>query len=146
MKIKQLSLCLTLLTLVGCNYRVFDLAEYPEIQGVIPEVSAGENLTEENFNSIYETIIKPQCLSCHRADGDASLVPLDTYADLTSSAFGEPLIIPGNPEESVFYKVLLPTAGRKMMPPTRSGRPPVEPARVEIIRLWIANGAPESAS
>ncbi len=146
MKLKHVSLFFNLITAVGCNYRVFDLAEYSGLQGSVSNVSSGSKLTEESFDSIYQTVIKSQCLSCHSLGESAELVLLDTYSDLTSSQFGDPLIVPGNPEESLFYKVLLPSAGRKMMPPAKSGRPPVEPARTEVIRSWIANGALESGS
>lgn len=146
MKLKQMSLILSLSTLAGCNYRVFDLAEYSELQGTISNVSSGSKLTEESFSSIYQTVIKTQCLSCHSPGESAELVLLDTYVDLTSSDFGEPLVVPGNPEVSTFYKVLLASAGRKMMPPPKSGRPPVENARIEVIRSWIAKGAPESGT
>ncbi len=102
------------------------------------------SILKENFSSVYQTVIKPQCLSCHSPGGSGELVLLDTYADLISAEFAEPLVVPGNPEESTFYKVLLPSAGRKMMPPPKSGRPPVDATRIEVIRSWIANGALES--
>ena len=143
MKLKHISLFLGLMTVVGCNYRFFDLADYSELQGTVSNVSSGSKITEESFNSIYQTVIKPQCLSCHSPGESAELVLLDTYVDLTSADFGDPIVVPGNLEESTFYKVLLPSAGRKMMPPPKSGRPPVENARIEVIRSWIVNGAPE---
>lgn len=146
MKLKHVSLFFTFITAVGCNYRVFDLAEYSGLQGSVSNVSSGSKLTDESFASIYQTVIKTQCLSCHSPGESAELVLLDTYVDLTSSQFGDPLVVPGKPEESLFYKVLLPSAGRKMMPPAKSGRPPVESARTEVIRSWIANGALEAGS
>ncbi len=130
---------------ISCDYRVFDLIEFPELQGVIDNPNIGNKVTEENFLSIYETVIKAKCLTCHNPEGVASAVLIDTYADLVSTELGPALVVPGNLEESIFYQVMLPSAGRKLMPPKKSGLSPVDEVRLQVIRSWISNGAPESS-
>jgi hypothetical protein len=132
--------------LVSCDYRAFDLAEFPEIKGaVLPGSSPREKLTEQNFASILETIIKTDCTSCHKPGGKAEDILFRNYQELmdTVTIDQEPLITPGKPEESVFYTVMLPTA-RRMMPPKKSQLPPVSADRVEVVRQWILNGALEN--
>jgi hypothetical protein len=126
----------------GCDYRVFDIAEYPELSGVFKDPSKLiDKPTVESFNSIFETVIKPKCLICHSAGGKAEDYPFETYNDLVSGS--DPLIIPGYPEESIFYLVMLPK-GRPLMPPKKSGLSLVDPALTDVIRSWIANGAVET--
>lgn len=130
----------------SCNYRLFDLAQYPELGASLPQTPIANKPTEENFASIFQTVIEPKCLSCHKSGSGsrAEKLPLTTYEELfngenDSSAF---FILPGNPEESLFYKVLLPET-KQRMPPKKSEIAPVEDDRIQVIRAWIKNGAKE---
>ncbi len=143
MNIRKLFIGLTSTLIFGCNYRVFDLVQYPEISSKNPIKEIGQKVTEPSFDSIYKTIIEPKCLRCHSPGGKAELVPLDRLQDLLNPLIGDPLLIPGDPEKSQFYKVLLPETVKKKMPPIKSGIDPVEPIRLEVIKNWILNGAPE---
>jgi hypothetical protein len=133
------------LFLVACNYRAFDLAEFPELKGgVLPGSSPREKITEQNFAFILETVIKTDCTNCHKPGGKAEDILFRSYQELMDAVTidQDPLIIPGKPEESLFYTVMLPTA-RRMMPPKKSQLPPVSADRVEVVRKWILNGAQE---
>lgn len=131
----------TFLFIVGCEYRLFDPVvvnlEDPSLDKI---QSPDEALTEPNFQSIFKTVIQPQCLSCHESGGKAELLPFESYQDIMNSF--EPLIVPEDPNASLFYQVLLPEA-RRPMPPPRSGLPRVKSDQVDAIRRWIEVGAPE---
>jgi hypothetical protein len=131
--------------LVSCNYRLFDLAEFPELQGALPGLNLENKVTEENFLSIYQTIIQPKCIGCHKVGGKAEDILFSTYKELMDATTEEsiPLIIPGKPEESIFYTIMLESAKRRM-PPKKSEIPPVPDDRLEVVRKWILNGARES--
>jgi len=141
---KQLSrLILTListLAIVACEYRFFDPIEVNLDSPSLDKIQSPDaQVTEPHFQSIFETIIQPQCMSCHEPGGRADGVPLETYEDLLNGF--EVLVVPGDPEASLFYQVMLPNA-RRPMPPPRSGLPPVDLNQVEIVRQWIEMGAP----
>lgn len=127
--------------LTACDYRLFDPAVVTLDNAALEKVQSPDViLTEPNFQSIFETVIQPKCLSCHEPGGRAEDVPLATYEDLFTGGF-EVLVVPGEPESSLFYQVMLPGA-RRPMPPPRSAIPPVELERLEAIRQWIEMGAP----
>jgi len=97
-------------------------------------------LLEPNFQSIYQKVIVPRCIVCHREGGEAPRVPLNTVADLTDSPLE--IVIPENPDESGLMIVVQPGA-RKKMPPLKSAIGPLNLVEIEAIRTWIAAGAKE---
>jgi len=122
--------------LVGCDYRVFDLAELE-----IPETSAlFSQKVEPSYESIYNLIIEPRCLTCHQPGGKAEDYPFTTYQELIEGPT-ENVIIPGNPQSSSFFRVVQPGA-RRPMPPPRSGLRPLDNFEIEVLRQWIQSGAP----
>jgi hypothetical protein len=126
------------LNLVACtNYRFFDEVELPAIQ-VTPEGDLISKV-EPNYNSIYQNIIVPKCLKCHISGGDAEDFPFEKYEDMISNPNGN-VVIPGDSENSLFVKVLLPNA-RRRMPPRSSQITPLTQDQVEAIRLWVDAGA-----
>lgn len=95
-----------------------------------------------NFSSIHALILRPKCISCHRADSDsqANQTPFTTYDEIRNNP--RYIVNPDNPEEgeSLLTAVLRPGAA-KAMPPASSGISPVSPEEVSIIEEWIRNGA-----
>ncbi len=129
---------------LGCNYRIFEPASLNAQTGNLNEKKADDTATVPTFNSIFQTVIRPDCLRCHKPGGRGEDVPLTSYQDLLKPLQGDPLIVPGDPENSLFYWVLLPQAGRKRMPPQRGGNAPVADEKIQVIREWILQGAPEN--
>lgn len=144
MKAKILVTVISTLLLAACNYRVFDLSEFPELQGSIPGENIGSKITESNFESIFLTVVQPKCIGCHKPGGRAEAIPMTNYQEVLNglTEIGESLIVPGKPEESLFYTVMLPTA-KRIMPPKRSGLGDVEVERTEAVKAWILGGALE---
>lgn len=145
MKFNLLTMIITSFLLVSCNYRLFDLIQYPELSGHSPNNKGqGDNVTEENFTSINQTVIQPKCSACHKRGGRAGSIVLDNYEIIVGATGRRPLVVPGKPDQSLFYTIMLESAGRRIMPPKSSGLLPVDSGRLQLIRAWIADGAPKS--
>ncbi|RKU12105.1 hypothetical protein C6501_11375 [Candidatus Poribacteria bacterium] len=94
-------------------------------------VQAQQNLAQEAY-----AIFEQSCLICHGENGAyrESLI-IEHTALIEGGA-----VIPGNPEDSVFYQRLIETDIAKRMP---LGQPPLAPEAIETIHQWIAAGAPD---
>ncbi len=93
---------------------------------------------EPKFESIKKTILENKCLVCHKPNGSAKNVVLDTAQAMIDSPYD--IVLPGNPEESGLVLVLQPDANKKMPPPS-SGISPVKSEEIHVIEEWIRNGA-----
>jgi hypothetical protein len=95
------------------------------------------------FNRDIRPILSENCFYCHGQDPkhrEAGL-RLDVREDAVKANEGVIAIIPGKPDESEMLKRLLSHDADEQMPPPESNRK-VTPAQVELIRRWIAQGAP----
>lgn len=82
-------------------------------------------------------ILEARCIRCHKpghAKGDFSLA---TAADLQASGF----VVPGKPEESHLLAVLIPEKPDQRPQMPKEG-PPLSAAERDLLRRWIAAGAP----
>ena len=99
---------------------------------VLTTADAQENLAQQ-----ASAIFQQNCLNCHGASGsfkEALLIDRNALVDTK-------VVIPGNPENSEFYKRLLgPTENGLQMP---LNLPPLSPEAVETIARWITAGAPD---
>ena len=93
-------------------------------------VDAQENLAQE-----VSAIFEQSCLICHGPHGSfTEQLIIQSSQGLIDSG----VLIPGNPDNSIFYQRLIETAAEKRMP---LGQPPLPPAAIETIRQWIQAGA-----
>ncbi len=92
---------------------------------------------QENLAQQASAIFQQNCLNCHGPSGshkEALLIDRNALVDTK-------VVIPGNPENSEFYKRLLgPTENGPQMP---LNLPPLSPEAVETIVRWITVGAPD---
>lgn len=95
-----------------------------------------ENEPQSGFIKIKHEIIDPKCLFCHMPGEHAGHIPLNTREDLLNSSLN--LLVPGNPDQSLFYTITSPGA-MNMMPPI--GIEPLTETQREMIRVWIHTGA-----
>ena len=95
-------------------------------------VDAQENLAQEAY-----AIIEQNCLICHGPHGSFTeqLVIQNSQTLIDTGK-----VIPGNPDDSIFYQRLIETAVEKRMP---LGQPPLPPEAIQTIRQWIQAGAPD---
>ena len=89
-----------------------------------------------------DLVLEKNCLQCHGESGSFKEWLLIEYNSLIQSGS----IMPGQPDESELYKRLLgPTENGLQMPPNQPpfNLPPLTDEEIEIIRIWIENGAPD---
>ena len=110
-------LLIALLMCVGLGFRTVD---------------AQENLTQQ-----VSAIFQQNCLNCHGPHGSFTE---QLVIQNSQELIGTGTIIPGNPDDSIFYQRLIETAVERRMP---LGQPPLAPAAIETIRQWIQAGAPD---
>ena len=102
-------------------------------------LSAGEI----GFNRDIRPILSENCFYCHGQDPKhrEAKLRLDVRAEATLERDGVTAVVPGHPEKSEMIRRLLTRDADDLMPPPNSHRS-VTPAQVELLRRWIAQGAP----
>lgn len=142
-----ISLAATAVFLIGCDQNASHSpmpADDPEERQI-----AFEELLESPEKIDYgvvATILKAnQCTTCHSTSEARDRVILSGFDTLFGSRdpIAKTTVKPGNPEESTLYTSLLDSAPEPMPP---APRPAVADLEIEIIRLWIEQGAPLEAS
>ena len=98
---------------------------------VVGSVDAQQNLARDAY-----AIFEQSCLICHGENGSyRESLFIEHKALIEGGA-----VIPGNPDDSVFYQRLIETNVAKRMP---LGQPQLDPEAIETVRKWIAAGAPD---
>ncbi len=89
-------------------------------------------------------ILVKSCHGCHQpAKAKGGLVLTDVASILRGSDEGEPAIVPGRPDDGALIASISPLADE---PPTMpKDGPPLDAADVELLRAWIAAGAPDDS-
>lgn len=100
--------------------------------GVSAQVQSGEG--EPGFDAV-RVVFKTRCLRCHGADDPAAGLDLRTIETLRAGSELGPVVEPGSPEESILWDRI--SLGE--MPPDG---PPLPDEHTQLIRSWIAAGAP----
>ncbi len=115
------------------GWRIFVVPVYVLIlMTTYQSVDAQENLAQE-----VSAIFEQSCLICHGPHGSfTEQLIIQSSQGLIDSG----VVIPGNPDNSIFYQRLIETAAEKRMP---LGQPPLSPAAIQTIRQWIQAGAPD---
>jgi hypothetical protein len=95
------------------------------------------------FNRDIRPILSDNCFHCHGPDKytRAADLRLDTHEGILSTlSGGRRTVIPGDPENSEFYKRLITTEADMIMPPPNSHKH-LKPDQIALFRDWIAQGA-----
>ncbi|MBI2424319.1 MAG: hypothetical protein HYV27_15920 [Candidatus Hydrogenedentes bacterium] len=104
------------------------------------EAEMGAPLT--NYEDHVKPIFEARCASCHNPDKRKSGLALTSYALLTEGGSSGPVITPGDADGSRLIR-LVTKAEEPFMPPSGD---PLTPEQIEVIRKWLADGAPANAS
>ncbi len=108
-----------------------------------PEAPAAEKPTDEpavSFREHIAPILVQQCLGCHGDREAQSDFQLNSFAALgRPGASGEASLTPGQPEASLLYTLVASTDADRRMPLEGD---PLAAEQVDLIRRWIAAGAP----
>ncbi|MEX0793193.1 MAG: DUF1553 domain-containing protein [Pirellulaceae bacterium] len=96
------------------------------------------------FNRDIRQILASNCLMCHGPDEETREAGL--RLDQREAAIGElesglVAIIPGQPDESELLQRILSDDAGEQMPPPHLGKH-LKPAEIDLLRKWIAAGAP----
>jgi len=93
-----------------------------------------------DFASQIKPILADRCVECHNSESLFGELNLQSRTRAFRKRQAGPVIIPGDPEKSMFYLVLkMPRKDKKSMPATGHKIPAQDLA---LIRRWIAEGAP----
>ena len=112
------------------------------VTGFWPWPSHGES--EVEFNRDVRPIIADKCFACHGPDEAARKedLRLDLKEGLFGKAgFGQPIVAPGDPEESeIYYRISNPDPDERM--PPEEFHLKLRDDEIETIKRWIQQGAP----
>jgi nitrate/TMAO reductase-like tetraheme cytochrome c subunit len=97
-----------------------------EMEPVVPEVGAA------TYANLVD-LLKVRCGSCHGSTGMANLDIMD-YNQLMAGGKNGPVILPGDAENSLFYKI-------QSISPDHFGM--FSETELAVIKQWILDGAPE---
>jgi hypothetical protein len=86
-----------------------------------------------------KAILKSQCFKCHSPEERRGRLDMTTYGALMQGSASGPVVVKGNADESLLYLVVTHQEEPRMPP----GSPKMPDDRLELIRRWIAAGAPE---
>lgn len=98
-----------------------------------PTATPGGDATVSYTRDI-QPILNANCVRCH---GGIAGLWLTDYEHTMLGGINGPVVVPGNPDASPLYTYV--SAG--LMPPDA---PPLSDEAVELIRQWIAEGAPKN--
>ena len=99
--------------------------------------SAAGNVT---FHSTIQPIFQQRCATCHTGTGAPLGLDLSTYDAVMRGANGQPVVVPGKPDQSLLVQKVKGT----MAPQMPFGGPPLSATDIQHIEQWIANGAPNN--
>jgi serine/threonine-protein kinase len=85
-------------------------------------------------------VLKQHCLKCHGDDKSEDFSKFSFFDRPTLEK--RKIIVPGKPEESKLIVRVTTTENRKRMPPVSEEKEPLAGADVEVLKDWIAAGAP----
>ena len=106
-------------------------------------VSGQERISEEAALKFFETSVRPvlvsRCFPCHGPDHNTRMANL--RLDARDEALARGVIVPGRPERSPLVARIFAKEPARVMPPVASHKR-LTPAEKELLRRWIAQGAP----
>ena len=116
-------------SLIGCMIVIssFSLAHGDDVP------SAGSK--EPSFDADIRPLLKSKCWQCHGASVQKGELSLHTPAMIRKGSESGPVIVAGKSGESRLYELVK----HGEMPPDQQGT--LTSAEVELVRLWIDNGA-----
>ncbi len=124
------------------RYTWDDRMELPEEAktGGMPTLGPNE---VPSYEEHIEPLVKRYCISCHRPGKKNNNYLMTSYEEIMNSGDHAPVIIPGDPENSIFMKLIRREKldFSRPMPPTKALPEDV----IDIFERWIAAGAPKTA-
>lgn len=96
---------------------------------------APDPASKEFYATRVTDVLQKNCLSCHDETAKGGL-RLDSYAAIRKGGDDGAIIVPGDPDASMFIQAIRRTGDLKMPP-----RKPLDPADVSDLEAWVKAGA-----
>jgi hypothetical protein len=95
------------------------------------------------FNRDIRPILSDNCFSCHGPDKNKrkAKLRLDTREGLFGTIEDRSTVVPGKPAKSELFRRITTHDPDEIMPKNKTGQT-LSPAQIELIKKWIAQGAP----
>ncbi|MFZ9746900.1 MAG: PSD1 and planctomycete cytochrome C domain-containing protein [Opitutaceae bacterium] len=108
--------------------------------GAVSSAAAAEPI---DFNRQIRPILADACFHCHGPDAASreAKLRLDEREGLYRVREGVAVVVPGKPEESELLHRIVSPHEDEVMPPPRAARQ-LKPEEKELLRRWVAAGAP----
>ncbi len=110
------------------------------------EPGPGQKEMRARFSSIADTVFRTSCAlsGCHNGTQRPNLTPNVAYNNIVNipSSAGDDYIEPGDPNRSYLYRKI--TGNNIFGDRMPRGRPPLSQAKIDSIRKWILDGAPQN--
>ena len=140
MKFKGYFFICAILLGIACKHTILHEDEDDIIDEILPDCDP----TVIHFNNDIQPFITSSCAiqGCHDSQTPAGFVDLSNYdAIMRSTVLGEPIVIPGKPNQSSLYRAvkLLDILELVIMPPPANYQ--ITNAKKELIGQWIKQGA-----
>ena len=106
--------------------------------------SPGRAAEPVDFNRDIRPILAENCFKCHGLDETARKAKLrldEREVAVLPAKSGDIAIVPGKPAESELLNRVASTEEDEKMPPADTGKS-LKPEQIELLRRWIAEGAP----
>lgn len=102
--------------------------------------------TDDGFCAVRR-VIRQECVVCHDADGslgglDLETDPIAATVNVTSAAFGDVLVVPGDPAASLLWRKVSGTQAADEGDPMPPGG--ADAAIADVFRAWIQDGATDA--
>lgn len=151
-KVYQFSLGLTVVALSLAGHNGGSLTHGSDyLSAPLAALLGGENdsgapvtLAEvQVFDHVIQPVLHAKCVSCHGETKSEGELRLDSYAAILEGGATGPVLVAGEPGESLLLqRLFLPMGEKKHMPP--AGRPQVSESEVVLLEWWIAEGATDA--
>ena len=133
--------CVALVTALGI---ALAMQLRPGFAHTVREFVGLEKEPRANPDSFYVLRVAPlfetRCVGCHGAGRQKAELRLDSFGAVMRGGRHGAVIQPGRIKDSeLFTRISLPSSDDRAMPP--SGKAPLTPDEVTVIKLWIAAGA-----
>jgi hypothetical protein len=97
-----------------------------------------------DFSREILPLLSDNCFACHGPDEGhrKAKLRLDVRDAALAGTKGRPAIVAGDPTKGTFLARITSSDPDEVMPPADAHRPPLKPAQVDLLKRWIAAGAP----
>lgn len=96
-----------------------------------------------NFEREILPAFRANCLACHNQTKAKADLILETPATIRQGSSSGPVVVPGNPEESLLFRAAVHLDEDSIMPPVgnKSNAKNLTAEQLALLRLWIMEGA-----